>query len=128
MLGVLGAGVIGAATLSPLIEAWLGDGYGEAALLGAVLVLAGAAGLATGTGVAYLRAVGRPGLEARMGPLIVGVNLLLTIPLAFTAGALGVVPAPSAPTSPAARGSLAASAGTSPPPRWPARPRRSRSR
>ena len=38
VLGVLGGGVIGAATLPALIEAWLGDGYGEAALLGALEV------------------------------------------------------------------------------------------
>ena len=72
VLGVLGAGAIGAASLPPLIEAWLGRGYGEAALLGAFLVLGSAAGLSTGTGVAYMRAIGKPGLEARMGPLIVG--------------------------------------------------------
>ena len=54
-------------------------------------MVASAAGLSTGTGVSYLRAVGRPGLEARMGPLIVVVNLALTIPLAITAGARGVV-------------------------------------
>jgi O-antigen/teichoic acid export membrane protein len=91
VLGVLGAGVIGAASLPPLIEAWLGPGYGEAALLGAFLVLGSAAGLSTGTGVAYMRAIGRPGLEARMGPLIVAANLALTVPLAFAAGARGVV-------------------------------------
>jgi O-antigen/teichoic acid export membrane protein len=91
VLGVLGAGAIGAASLPPLIEAWLGRGYGEAALLGAFLVLGSAAGLSTGTGVAYMRAIGNPGLEARMGPLIVAVNLALTIPLAFAAGARGVV-------------------------------------
>jgi len=91
VLGVLGAGVIGAASLQPLIEAWLGRGHNEAALLGAFLVLGSAAGLATGTGVAYLRAIGKPGLEARMGPLIVGGNLALTIPLAITSGARGVV-------------------------------------
>jgi O-antigen/teichoic acid export membrane protein len=91
VLGVLGAGAIGAASLPPLIEAWLGDGYGEAALLGAFLVLGSAAGLSTGTGVAYMRAIGKPGLEARMGPLIVAVNLAVTIPLAFAAGARGVV-------------------------------------
>jgi O-antigen/teichoic acid export membrane protein len=91
LLGVLGAAIIGAAALYPLIGAWLGDGYGEAALLGAFLVLGSAAGLATGTGVAYLRAVGRPGLEARYGLVIVGANLLLTIPLALAAGAVGVV-------------------------------------
>jgi O-antigen/teichoic acid export membrane protein len=91
VLGVLGAGVIGAASLRPLIEAWLGPGYHEAALLGAFLVLGSAAGLSTGTGVAYLRAIGRPGLEARTGPLVVGVNLALTVPLALAAGARGVV-------------------------------------
>jgi O-antigen/teichoic acid export membrane protein len=91
VLGVMGAAVVGAFSLHPLIEAWLGDGYGKAALLGTFLVLGSAAGLATGTGVAYLRAVGRPGLEARYGLVIVGANLLLTIPLAFAAGAVGVV-------------------------------------
>lgn len=91
VLGVLGAAVIGAATLQPLIEAWLGSGFDEAALLGVFLVLGSAAGLATGTGVAYMRAIGRPGLEARMGPLIVVANLALTVPLALAAGARGVV-------------------------------------
>jgi O-antigen/teichoic acid export membrane protein len=91
LLGVLGAAVVGAASLHPLIEAWLGDGYGTAAVLGAFLVLGSAAGLSTGTGVAYLRAVGRPGLEARYGLVVVGANLLLTIPLAITVGAIGVV-------------------------------------
>jgi O-antigen/teichoic acid export membrane protein len=91
VLGVLGAGIIGAASLQPLVEAWLGTGHDEAALLGAFLVLGSAAGLATGTGVAYMRAIGQPGLEARMGPLIVAANLALTIPLAITSGARGVV-------------------------------------
>jgi O-antigen/teichoic acid export membrane protein len=91
VLGVLGAAVIGAASLQPLIEAWLGAGFDEAALLGVFLVLGSAAGLSTGTGVAYMRAIGRPGLEARMGPLIVAANLTLTIPLALVAGARGVV-------------------------------------
>ena len=91
VLGVLGAGVIGAASLQPLIAGWLGPGYREAAVLGAFLVLGSAAGLTTGTGVAYMRAIGQPGLEARMGPLIVAANLALTIPLALAAGARGVV-------------------------------------
>jgi O-antigen/teichoic acid export membrane protein len=91
VLGLLGAGVVGAMALRPLIEAWLGRGHDEAALLGGVLVLAATAGLATGSGAAYLRALGRPGLEARYGLLVVGVNVLLTIPLALAAGARGVV-------------------------------------
>lgn len=91
VLGMLGAGVIGAASLQPLIEAWLGAGYDEAALLGTALVLAGTAALSTGTGIAYLRAIGEPGLEARYGVLVVLVNLALTIPLALLAGARGAV-------------------------------------
>jgi O-antigen/teichoic acid export membrane protein len=91
VLGVLGAGLVGAMTLQPLIEAWLGRGHDEAALLGGVLVLAATAGLATGSGAAYLRALGRPGLEARYGVLVLGVNAVLTIPLALAAGARGVV-------------------------------------
>jgi O-antigen/teichoic acid export membrane protein len=54
-------------------------------------VLGSSAGLSTGTGIAYMRAIGRPGLEARMGPLVVAANLALTVPLAFAAGARGVV-------------------------------------
>jgi O-antigen/teichoic acid export membrane protein len=91
VLSVLGAGLVGAMALQPLIEAWLGGGHDEAALLGGVLVLATTAGLATGSGAAYLRALGRPGLEARYGVLVLVVNLLLTIPLALAAGARGVV-------------------------------------
>ncbi len=91
VLGVLGAGLVGAMALTPLIEAWLGSGHDEAALLGGILVLAATAGLATSSGAAYLRALGRPGLEARYGLLVLGVNLLLTIPLALAAGARGVV-------------------------------------
>jgi len=91
ILGLLGAGVVGAASLRPLIEAWLGRGHREAALLGSVLVLAAVIGLSTGSGIAYLRALGRPGLEARYGLLVVGANVALTIPLAFAAGARGVV-------------------------------------
>jgi O-antigen/teichoic acid export membrane protein len=91
VLGVLGAAVIGASSLHPLIAGWLGPGYGEAAILGTFLVLGSAAGLATGTGVAYLRAIGRPEREARYGLIVVAVNLALTIPLALLAGARGVV-------------------------------------
>jgi O-antigen/teichoic acid export membrane protein len=83
--------VIGAATLQPLITAWLGPGKDLAALLGAFLVLGSACGLMTGTGVAYLRAIGRPGLEARYGLVVVALNISLTVPLAFAFGAVGVV-------------------------------------
>jgi O-antigen/teichoic acid export membrane protein len=60
-------------------------------VLGGILVLATAIGLTTGSGAAYLRAIGRPGLEARYGLLVLGANVALTVPLAFAAGARGVV-------------------------------------
>ena len=91
VLGLLGAAFVGAGALEPLIEAWLGPGHDEAALLGAILVLATATGLTTGSGAAYLRAIGTPGLEARYGVLVLGANVALTIPLALAAGARGVV-------------------------------------
>jgi O-antigen/teichoic acid export membrane protein len=89
--GVLGATAIGAASLHAVIAAWLGEGYGLAALLGAFLVLGSGCGLATGVGVAYKRAIGQPGLEARYGFLILALNAALTIPLAIAVGAVGVV-------------------------------------
>ena len=91
VLGLLGAGLVGVGALGPLIEAWLGPGHREAALLGAILVLATVIGLTTGSGAAYLRAIGTPGLEARYGVLVLCANVALTIPLALVAGARGVV-------------------------------------
>ncbi len=91
VLGLLGAGLVGVASLEPLIEAWIGPGHREAALLGAILVLATVIGLTTGSGAAYLRAIGTPGLEARYGVLVLCANVAFTIPLAFVAGARGVV-------------------------------------
>ena len=58
---------------------------------GAVLVVAYGFNIITGLGSASLRATGAVGLEARTGVLMVGLNLLFTVPLALLAGALGVV-------------------------------------
>jgi O-antigen/teichoic acid export membrane protein len=41
--------------------------------------------------MAYLRAVGRPGVESRYGLVMVGLNLVFTVVLAIAFGALGVV-------------------------------------
>jgi O-antigen/teichoic acid export membrane protein len=89
--GIVGGTVIGAAVLYPLTAAWLGAGHGEAALLGAFLVLATGVSLVSGVAVGHMRAIGQPGLEARYGLVVIVVNLAATIPLAIVAGARGVV-------------------------------------
>lgn len=93
LLTVFGLTVIGVATLYPLIATWLGPGHGDAALLGSFLVIAYGLNLATGTGIAYLRAIGRPGIEARLGAVTIVANLTLTVALGLAFGAIGVVAA-----------------------------------
>jgi O-antigen/teichoic acid export membrane protein len=88
---VIGGTLIGVAALYPLIAGWLGPGHGEAAVLGSFLVVGTGFGLLSGTGAAYLRAMGRPGLEGRYGVVVVALNVAFTIPLALLAGAIGVV-------------------------------------
>jgi O-antigen/teichoic acid export membrane protein len=85
--------IVGAAVLYPLIAAWLGDGHGRAALYGGFLVVAYGLNLLTGTGVAYLRAAGRPRLEARLGAVLIVSNVVLTIAFGIAFGAIGVVSA-----------------------------------
>lgn len=92
-LYVIGGGtVIAMGALYPLVDGWIG-GHREAIVLGLVLTLGNGVSLCTGTAIAYLRAVGRPQLEARLGPVIVGLNVVFTIPLAIAFGARGVVSA-----------------------------------
>jgi O-antigen/teichoic acid export membrane protein len=93
LLGIIGATIIGAASLYPLIAAWLGPGHGQAALYGGFLVVAYGLNLLSGTGVAYLRAVGRPGHESRYGALLIVANVVLTIICGLSFGAVGVVAA-----------------------------------
>jgi O-antigen/teichoic acid export membrane protein len=88
---VIGGTVLGVLLLYPLIVAWLGDGHGQAVVFGAVLIVAYGVGLLTGTPVAYLRALGQPSLEARMGAVLIALNVVLTIALGVATGAVGVV-------------------------------------
>ena len=90
IVGMIGATAVGLGVLQPLILSWLGPGYGQAVLFGAVLVVAYGFNILTGIGSAYLRATAAVGIEARAGLITVGLNLLFTIPLALIAGALGV--------------------------------------
>jgi O-antigen/teichoic acid export membrane protein len=93
---VVGGIVLGVASLYPLVAAWLGEGHGDAALFGALLSTAFGINLLTGVPFAYLRAVGRPQLEARYGLTVIALNLVFTIALAITTGPVGVVAATTA--------------------------------
>jgi O-antigen/teichoic acid export membrane protein len=92
-LTIFGLTVVGIASLYPLIATWLGAGHGKAAALGAFLVVAYGMNLLTGPGVAYLRAVGKPGVEGRLGVVTIVVNVVLTVALGVAFGAFGVVAA-----------------------------------
>jgi O-antigen/teichoic acid export membrane protein len=93
LLVITGATIIGAASLYPLIAAWLGPGHGRAALYGGFLVVAYGLNLLSGTGVAYLRAIGRPSLESRYGAVLIVANVAFTIICGLSFGAVGVVAA-----------------------------------
>jgi O-antigen/teichoic acid export membrane protein len=90
-VGIFGGAIISAATSYPLVIAWLGDGNEEAAVFAALLLIGSGFGLSTGAGLAYMRAVGRVGLEARFGFTILCANIILTIVLGITVGPYGVV-------------------------------------
>jgi O-antigen/teichoic acid export membrane protein len=90
-LTVMGATAIALAAMYPLIESWLGSGHDEAALLAGFLVVAFSINLLPGVGTAYLRAIGRPGIEARYGGLVILLNFAFTVPLGLAGGARGVV-------------------------------------
>jgi O-antigen/teichoic acid export membrane protein len=94
---VLGFGVVAVAAVAFSVPIWLGHGYGlsgatAAILLSGFVVHVGYTGLRT----CYVRAIGRPGLEARYSTAWTVCNAILTVPLALVAGMLGVVGATAA--------------------------------
>lgn len=91
VLTIFGGAVVGAAATGPLIDAWLAQDVGDAPLFASLLILGSACGLSTGTGIAYLRAIGQPGLEARYSTSILAVNAVLTIGFAVLFGPVGIV-------------------------------------
>ena len=93
VLGVVGATVIGTASLYPFIESWLGSGHGRVALFGGLLVAAYGFSLLSGSAVSYLRALGRPRLESSTNALIIALNILLTVIFGLAFGVTGVVTA-----------------------------------
>jgi O-antigen/teichoic acid export membrane protein len=90
---IAGTVLVACGAIYPLIATWLGPGYGKAALYGGLLTVAYGINATTGPGVAYLRAIGKPGLEARYGGLVISLNLGATILLGLAFGPVGVVSA-----------------------------------
>lgn len=90
-IGLLGAMAVGIGATPPAIGAWLGSGYGEAAIFACLLIAGYGIGLLPSPAFGYLRAVGRPGLEGLYGVVTVAVNLVATVVLGVAIGALGVV-------------------------------------
>jgi len=94
--GVAGYGVAAVAAAAFVVPLWLGhqhryvlSGIVAAVLLVGYVVHVGLTGMRT----CYVRAVGRPGLEARYSTVWTVLNAALTIPLALAAGMIGVVSA-----------------------------------
>jgi O-antigen/teichoic acid export membrane protein len=87
----IGLTAIACGTMQPLISAWLGEEAGRAALYGALLMAAYGVNIVAGPPLAYLRAVGQPGLEARYGAITIAVNVVLTVALGIAFGPVGVV-------------------------------------
>jgi O-antigen/teichoic acid export membrane protein len=89
---VLGYGVVAIAAIGFAVTVWLGDDYLLGGLTAVILLIGYVAHVGfTGMRTCYVRAVGRPGLEARYSTIWTVCNAALTVPLALVAGMLGVV-------------------------------------
>jgi hypothetical protein len=94
---VLGFGVVAVGAIGFSVPAWLGDRYLLSGVTAAVLLTGYIVHVAfTGMRTCYVRAIGRPGLEARYSTVWTVSNALLTVPLALLAGMVGVVGATAA--------------------------------
>lgn len=74
------------------VVAWLGPQFQVSGIVCVILAAGYGAALTVALLPAHANAVGRPGVEARYGLVALGLNLLLTVPLAFV-GVIGVVAA-----------------------------------
>ena len=93
---ILGYGIIAVTAIAFMVPIWLGRQYVLSGVMAAIL-LAGFmvhVGL-TGMRTCYVRAVGQPGLETRYSFVWTIGNAVLTVPLAISVGAVGVVAATS---------------------------------
>lgn len=85
------AGTAIAVGFSPTgVEAWIGVGSGTAAGFAVILMVSTSINLVTGPATSYLRAIDQPQAEAQYGLVITGLNIALTVPLAFAFGPFGV--------------------------------------
>ena len=92
-VGLVGGIAVAVGAARPTIQAWLGDGYDQAALFAVLLIAGYGIGLIPYPAFAYLRAKGNPAIEGVFGVVTVALNLVGTIVLALTVGAVGVVTA-----------------------------------
>jgi O-antigen/teichoic acid export membrane protein len=89
---VLGFGAVALAAIGFSVPVWLGHGYGLSGAAAAVLLTGYIVHVGfTGMRTCYVRAIGRPGLEARYSTVWTVANAALTVPLALAAGMIGVV-------------------------------------
>ena len=93
VVAVCGAVAIAVGVMQPAIEAWIGPGNDDAALFAVLLTVGYGIGVLPNPAFAYLRAIGRPGLEGAFGVVTFCANLVATIVLGLAAGATGVVAA-----------------------------------
>jgi len=81
---------ISVATIGFGVRAWAGD-YPAAEVAVVILTLGNALNLLTGVATAYCRAIGRPGIEAKYGLVLVIGNLVLSGPCTYFGGLMGAV-------------------------------------
>jgi len=73
----------------PLLLAWMGKGYGQAAILVRILAVGWALAVISGVRSAVLQAINRPGIEMRAGLIAAVFNIPLSIILIKTFGFSG---------------------------------------
>jgi hypothetical protein len=78
------------ATIGFGVRAWAGD-YPSAVAAAVVLTLGNSLNLMTGVAAVYCRSIGRPGIEARYGLILVIGNLTLSGPCTYFGGLMGAV-------------------------------------
>ncbi|MES5818010.1 oligosaccharide flippase family protein [Streptomyces sp. RG80] len=89
---VLTYGVVTMAAVGLAVQVWLGTALALSGAVAAVLLTGYSVQVAlTGIRTCFVRAVGRPGLEARYSWFSTAVNLALTVPLTLLFGVVGVV-------------------------------------
>jgi O-antigen/teichoic acid export membrane protein len=94
---VLGYGVLALGAIGFSVTVWLGDDYVLSGVTAVILLLGYVVHVGlTGARTCYVRAVGRPGLEARYSTVWTICNAALTVPLGIAAGMIGVVSATAA--------------------------------